>query len=576
MERMDTPDTGPHLLSLQRKAWAVLAVLCLAATLSSLVYVYLQNRHNSHAAVVYLGLLYLVVLPLLLAYWRLASYGRLAKGTEESRFRISAGVAVAAGVLFATTALWVSSSVDHGRIISDESAYRFQARVFADGKLKAEAMPGALANPAADPVEIYFEQTIQAPDGWYAKYPPGWPLILAAGSLLHSAWLLNPIFGVLQLLVMWNLARRWGSNTQVLAVLIAATSPYMVINNAGYMSHACEALVSLLALGFVMEGVRRQRLAPIVLSFGLVFVAILIRPFTGAVVAALCTFIVIFELRSHRRLLLWALAVVAVTGAASVASTLVVNQVFTGHLWLSPYALARGGTKIREITLNPAEIVTNITHLWRWSAISTFPFLLAFAAYGCWRENTDRRELCYLAGLVPLLFAAYCFQFEGSGSSVGERYYYEGFCPLAIASGRGLDLLLTRWRTRPLAIAAGVAVLLGLQFLTFGRSMREIANLVHPYNEAYSFSISSPQKALVFLGGNTPYFTSKHVNWNEVKWRTAPIVYLNDPGPTRRDAAACRFGRPDYRVVWWDAEQSRMRKLDATASCAQRDAAQHP
>jgi hypothetical protein len=120
-----------------------------------------------------------------------------------------------------------------------------------------------------------------------------------------------------------------------------------------------------------------------------------------------------------------------------------------------------------------------------------------------------------------------------------------------------------------------LAVLLAVQFLILSRSLREIADLVHPYNEAYSLAMNAPRKALVFLGGNTAYFTSKQVNWNEVAWRTAPTVYLNDPGAAERDAAACLFGRPDYRVVWWDTEQRRMQTVDGMASCEQPLASQH-
>ena len=561
----------------QSKSAIALAGLCAAAALSSVIYIFLEHRPNGHPKVVYLTLLHLTVLPALIFYWHVS------KQTGDSRFRLSPALGAAAGILFAIAALWVSASIDHGRVVADETAYSFQARIFAAGKLKAEAMPGALPNPAAAPVEIYFENTIQTPEGWYAKYPPGWPLILAVGEWLRFPWIVNPIFGVLQLLVIWRMAGRWSSNAGVLSVLVAATSPYMVIDNAGYLSHGSEALFALLALMFVMDGARRRRLPPIVFSFGFVFISILVRPFTGAVVALLCTSIVILELHRYRRILLQALAVIALAGLASVAATLIVNEVFTGHPLLSPYALARGGTKVQELIMDPSEIVRNILSFWRWSVTGTvltmWPFILLFAAYGCWRENMNRGELFYLASLFPLLIGANFFYNYGhlgaSGSFIGERYYYEGFCPLAIAAGRGLDLLITRWRIRPIPVAAGLAVLLGLQFLMLDRGWREVADVIQPYNDAYSLAVGSPPKPLVFIGGTTLYFMSKHVNWNLVAWRRAPVVFLNDPGPTGREAAACLFGRPDYRVVWWDTTQLRLLKVDGRASCGQQAAAYH-
>jgi hypothetical protein len=96
------------------------------------------------------------------------------------------------------------------------------------------------------------------------------------------------------------------------------------------------------------------------------------------------------------------------------------------------------------------------------------------------REQEHRRELLYLASLFPLLVAAYFFQSDGSGSMIGERYYYEGFCPLAIAAGRGCDLLFTRWRIRSQAAVAGVAVLIALRFVTLACGWRQVAAVIRP------------------------------------------------------------------------------------------------
>jgi hypothetical protein len=92
----------------------------------------------------------------------------------------------------------------------------FQARVFAAGELKARPIPGATTNPREVPPEIHFEQTIHTPSGWFAKYPPGWPLILALGYLVHLPWLANPVLGMFQLAITWWIAGLWGRNTPIL------------------------------------------------------------------------------------------------------------------------------------------------------------------------------------------------------------------------------------------------------------------------------------------------------------------------------------------------------------------------
>jgi hypothetical protein len=543
---------------------AVFAALYLAGAASAAAYAVLQSRNNSHATLFYMCLLHLTVLPLLAVWWSAA------KAPDAGVARMP-NLAWAAGVAFTLAALWLSVSIGHGRMISDESAYRFQAQIFACGRLKAAAMPGARPNPAQVPVEIYFEHTLQTPNGWYAKYPPGWPSILAAGYWLRCPWLLNPAFGILQLIVIWRVAKLWGRNAQILAVVMAATSAYMIFNSAGYMSHACEAWLSLAALSLMIRGVSAKRMRLIGGAFALAVIAIPVRPFTSAVVALLLTLIAVLELRGDRGALVRALALAAVAGACSIGAFLFVNFTFTGNALLSPYALSRGSTAIGELTLSPTRIITNIMSIWRWSMTGTlcftFPFMLLFAAYGCWHETKHRRELLYLASLFPLLVAAYCFQKDGSGSLIGERYYYESFGPLTIAAACGCSLLFDRWRTSRQAALAGLALLIALQAVTLAFAWRQVAAVVHPYNEAYAVATSQPGRPLVFLSGNTDYFTSKHVNWNAVNWSSAPVIYLNDPGPLRRDAAACAFDRPNYRVVWWDPPSRRMEKSDADAVC---------
>ncbi|MGA2135486.1 MAG: hypothetical protein ABSH50_24620 [Bryobacteraceae bacterium] len=541
-----------------------LAALWLAAALASGGWLVLQSRQNNHATLVYVCLLYLAVLPLLALYWRTAR-------AADSRGVRFPNLAWAAGAVLFLVALGVSIAIGHGRMISDESAYRFQARIFAAGKLKAEPMPGAAENPAEVPTEIYFEHTQQTPNGWYAKYPLGWPLILAIGFRLRCPWLLNPAFGVVQLVMMWRVAKRWGWNTQVLAVVMAATSAYMVANNAGYMSHACEALLTLAALELVLRGTRTRRLWLIAGAFAAATVAIAVRPFTGAVVALLLTAIVGIELRRERRLLIPALGIAALAGCVSIAVFLLANHLYTGHALLSPYALLRGGTRIGELTLNPARLVANMLSIWRWSITGTlcftFPFMFLFAAYA-WPAGAGASAGIAVSGEPvsttrgSVFFPKRRVREHDRRTVLLRRFLSAGDCrgprvrsavhalahPLAGGrrGGGGSDRLAVRDPGLRLAPGCG--------------SDPSI-------NEAWSLADSAPREPLVFLSGNSDTSTAKHVNWNAVDWGDAPVIYLNDPGAGQRDAAACRLDRPSYRVVSWDAPRRQMEKSDATASC---------
>ncbi len=362
---------------------ALLVALCFSALLSVAVYGYLQAKQDTHASLVYILLVYALTLPLALLYWRANP------SNSNARFlfpRFDIPIA-AAFLVLAVGFGWLTEVWPR---LSDESAYRFQARIFAAGRLKADPMPGAPKNPIYTPEEIDFAQTIQTPTGWFAKYPPLWPLLLALGYLLHLPSLVNPLLGALQLLLVWKLAKRWGRNTQVLAIVIIASSTYALAMDGGFESHASDAVIGLLALGAVLKGVHEKRLSWIAISFLLVAASTEIRPYTGAALGLVCTAIAIREFWNSRRLLAASMAIIAGCAVISAAAFLIVNKLFTGDALLSPYALSNGGRNIRELTLNPAEIVGNILHTWRWAITDTiqftFPVMFFFVLYACWKE----------------------------------------------------------------------------------------------------------------------------------------------------------------------------------------------
>jgi hypothetical protein len=538
--------------------------MMLGSAICVLAYELLHAAGNPHATVVFLGLFYAIVLPILLWDWRRnRASAKPALNLQKWRLPAIAVFAVLAGIIGKTT--------DHAALITDESSYCFQARIFAAGKLKADPLPGAADNPKAAPSVITFTQTIQTNQGWFSKYPPGWPLILSLGYLLHCQWLINPLFGVLQLVLISYLARPWGAETQSLAVLMVVTSAYMLVDSVGFMSHSSEATVCLAAIAAVFRGMREGRLRWIALCFVLVVLATQIRPLTGAVLGLLCTIPVVIDFRQSRNFF-GGLAIAASGAVLCLACLLLVNRLYTKDAFLSPYALFEGSRKIREVTLNPHIIIHNILSTWRWSVADTirvsFPFLLLLAAYACWKETVHRKELLYLALFFPLLILAYFVQIEGSASFDGERYYFEGFGAITIVAARGLLLLISSWRVARAHVIAAVSTLMAVQLAMLVAAIPDIESRAVLYRRAYRLASAAPRPALVFLGGYSERFTSTHANWNTAHWRSAPVVYLNDPGPASRSQYACLVGRSAYRVVDYRADSNRFLVSDAIADCS--------
>ena len=75
---------------------------------------------------------------------------------------------------------------DHIPHVQDTVAQLFQAKLFAAGKLY-------LPSP---PLPQFFDLMHVINDGrWYSQYPPGHPLLLLLGVLIHAPWIINPLLG---------------------------------------------------------------------------------------------------------------------------------------------------------------------------------------------------------------------------------------------------------------------------------------------------------------------------------------------------------------------------------------------
>jgi hypothetical protein len=120
------------------------------------------------------------------------------------------------------------------------------------------------------------------PDRTFAVTPPGWPAVLALGSKLVPAWLVNPLLGGVGVFLLGLLVRRIrGAAAADLAVLLAATSPWLLFLSATYMTHA----VSLVFFAAAWFGVERtadlRRAAPALLAGAALGGLFLVRPLDG-------------------------------------------------------------------------------------------------------------------------------------------------------------------------------------------------------------------------------------------------------------------------------------------------------
>lgn len=182
---------------------------------------------------------------------------------------------LAIALLAAATALTLNSlifeSIPH---TEDEVAFLFQAMTLARGHLVAPAPPV--------PEAFWIPFVIVREGMWFGKYPPGYPVVLALGVLLHAPWLVNPLAFGLAVVLLALLGRTlYDAPTTLLAALLLATSPFALIQAGSFLSHvACLAWTLLFMLSFAttLKKPRVRSAVPGALALALL---ILSRPLTA-------------------------------------------------------------------------------------------------------------------------------------------------------------------------------------------------------------------------------------------------------------------------------------------------------
>jgi hypothetical protein len=459
-------------------------------------------------------------------------------------------------LIFAVVAIPLSWLSSRGILNPDESGYSFEARIFLSGRLKADPLIGAAYDVRDTPSELFFANHVLRPDAWFAKFPPGWPLALAAGYAVSAPWLLTPTLGILSLMTIGAIGcQLFRVEASTLAVLFAVLSPFYLVNSIGMMSHALCGLLSALACFCLFRGLASNRLVFFAGMFACLALALQIRPYTAFVLALVMTSATLWHTRTNSSLFIRVFGVGVLFGALAFAGVLFYNHLYTGHWLVSPYALAAGTKAPPELSFRPLRIWQGIVQYSRQTfqetLIGLFPFAYLLAGYALIVEREARREVWILASIYLFLVIAYFAHPEGSGIFLGERFHFEGIFAIFLIAARGLMLLFERWKV------SSSAVLLGLSFLVLTQvSMQAsvaltVARNGEPYRKIRSAVGLVPVGGIIFLH-DSPGFVAKHFNLNQPDWPRAPHLFLVDAEPDHRNEWACRYHVPAWTVAQYD------------------------
>jgi len=157
---------------------------------------------------------------------------------------------------FSLSALLSRAAFDRLPHLEDELAYLFQARIFASGQATVNI---------PEPRQAYWQPFVvdYAPTGQrFAKYSPGWPLLLALGVLLGQPWLINALLSALNVALVYRLGSDLlDRDTGLMAALLLTFSPMALLLNASLMAHTSALTFGLVFMWTFHRLARRQQWA---------------------------------------------------------------------------------------------------------------------------------------------------------------------------------------------------------------------------------------------------------------------------------------------------------------------------
>ena len=351
---------------------------------------------------------------------------------EHPRAFLTGGALVVA--LVTATIGWLV--LEHFPNSGDEYCYLYQADTL---------LAGRLSNPP-HPLQPFFETShiIERGGRLFSVFPPGWPLMLAAGMRVGlPPWTLNPLISAAMFVLVFWLARRVTGDgaTAALASVMLATTNYFLMTGASYFSHtACAALVvgAMIAMLRMAEG-RAWSAAAAGLLAGL---AVITRYYTP-VLCLLPLTIVLLRERPWRTEYLWAIA-----GALPpIVFMLVYNHALSGNALV----LSKGGVEQYDdlwfatgFWRRGAEFMgAHLFDLMLWTPPALFIAYLA----GVRRAAPLKSRLGAVgAGFACLVLGLYPYMNRG-GNQYGPRFYFDGF-PLLVTVAAAAVFGATRYEDR--------------------------------------------------------------------------------------------------------------------------------
>ncbi len=473
-----------------------------------------------------------------------------------------------AALSFVVSALLAFFSYERVPHIPDEVAYLFQARYFATFALWAPEPP------VKEAFETYL---VTCQHGHcFSPFPPGWPAVLALGVLAGAPWLVNPLLGACNVLLVFVLARQlFDLRVARLSALLFALSPWHLLMSMSFMSHTFALFCALVAAYCVVRTRETGKALYCVLGGACIGLVSLSRPLEAAVVAGVLGLAALAPYQKKLRVLPVILlgASTALVAALNFPYNLAISgnaRVFPVSKYMDDYwgagrndmgfGASRSitwngldpfpGHGLRDVIVN-SQLCTTLIHneLFGWGFGSLW-LAVALLLLG-WARRND----FWLCSWIVLVVVTQAFYWFSGGPDFGARYWYTAIVPLVLLSARAL-LLLDETFARvewPRAFTSSALLLSLTALLVFVpwravdkyRHYRQLQPGMHALLAEHDLG-----RALVFVRGkNHPDYVSALNETPIDPQANAPVVFWAKDADT---VARLTQAYPDRKVVFVD------------------------
>jgi 4-amino-4-deoxy-L-arabinose transferase-like glycosyltransferase len=476
--------------------------------------------------------------------------------------------------------------------VKDEIAYAWQAQAYAQGQLTID-LPKYASSFTIPFVVDYQGQR-------FAKYPPGWPVVLALGVALgFRAWV-NPLLAGLAVWLTYRLGQKlFGDAAGLLAAFLTVTSPFFLMVSGSLLAHPWSlVLTSAFALAWLdtfnmnRDRIREEKNNYLVASARCVvyclseWITVLIaglslgilaltRPLTSLGVALAFLIHALILLRNGDYSVRVRVLCIGLIAAGVAALVLAWQFAVTGNSWLNPYTLwwkydrvgfGQGHGRMpggHSLHYGWLILKRSLRAGWRdlfgWGKVSWL-----FLPVGLWaiRRNYRAWLIAALPFGLALVYLAYWF-----GSTLyGPRYYFEGFPGLTLTTSTGM-LWLLDWSRRYKDIwhlircfmtVIIIFGLVGYNLLSF--LPHRLNNLYSLYNSSYSqievfqseqAKALTPAVVLVYIDSSwTDYETLLDL---ENPWLTSPFIFAISRGKLINEELAAFY--PARSIIYYHTNQ---------------------